>query len=127
MIHRVRTLQPIYGISHSTAPPPDVRDEDLEIVGYMLSDCPGCGHQHYFATRPWMRGKEPGPTWSFNGDTARPDFSPSVLQKGCHWNKERQVDEDYVCHFFLKQGEFDFLDDSTHALAGRKLRVAWDG
>ena len=126
MVHGIRKLKPVYGQSHSTAPPPDVRDEDLEIVGYMLGDCPGCGHMHYFSTEPWMRGVEPGPIWAFNSDVECPTFSPSIIQQGDYWNDDKQVFVPYTCHFFLKDGEFDFLGDCTHAKRGRKFRVAWE-
>ena len=53
-------------------------------------------------------------TWQFNGNVECPSFSPSLLtQYGHIKGVERR------CHAFIQAGRWEFLSDSTHALAGQ--------
>src|SRR4051812_28849064 len=65
--------------------------------------CPGCGDAHRITN-----------LWSFNGDTERPTFEPSILSEGGPPGTPR-------CHSFLREGVWQFLDDSTHELAGKSV------
>jgi len=69
--------------------------------------------------------------WSFDGDAARPTFSPSVkitdvarrdTEEGWEWG----VDADgkpipVTCHYILRAGRIEFCGDSSHELAGRTV------
>jgi hypothetical protein len=65
--------------------------------------------------------KKPNPTngahWTWNGDSDKPTFSPSLVitasapSEGIH----------EVCHSFLRDGVWEFLNDCTHELAGQKI------
>ena len=67
------------------------------IVPGWLVWCPGCDEPHALS-----------PLWSFDGNLDTPTFEPSILQ--LHGDKR--------CHSFLRGGVWEFLSDSTHALAG---------
>ena len=71
--------------------------------------CPGCESTHALNT------SKNGPRWTYNGDPARPTFSPSVLAT-CDWREGREV-----CHSFVRDGVIEFLNDCTHKLAGQKV------
>lgn len=67
--------------------------------------CPGCQDAHIV-----------GDAWTFNGDTEKPTFSPSVLVQGGGGDWPRQH-----CHSFVRDGHWQFLADSIHPLAGQTV------
>lgn len=104
-------------------------------TGYSFM-CPGCKHAHAIYTN-WD-GK---PRWTFNGDTEKPTFSPSLLIR---WDAHEppvtpENHEEYkrnpwpqqkipkVCHSFIRDGMIQFLNDCTHDLAGKIVPIpAWE-
>jgi len=70
--------------------------------------CPGCNVGHQFDTRRWQ----------FNGDVEKPTFTPSLLYNGDLGNPRRPR-----CHSFVTDGNIQFLDDCTHALAGQTVPI----
>lgn len=83
--------------------------------------CPGCastrdGYEGLHML-PITGGTNLRPTWSFNGNLELPTLSPSILTKFNWEGKE------IVCHSFLTDGVFNFLGDSTHALAGQQVPI----
>lgn len=98
--------------------------------------CPGCGFGHGVWTKQ-PNGRN-GAVWSFNGDLEKPTFSPSLLVQGT-----RRITDDeatrilagenleipkYRCHSFIRDGNIQFLNDCTHALAGQTVPIPeyWD-
>lgn len=93
--------------------------------------CPGCDMAHVVTVEPTGSG----PCWSFDGDLEAPSFNPSVLVRWEHWvppvtpdNIEewkqrpwKQTKKVSICHAFVIDGRIQFLDDSTHALAGKTV------
>lgn len=72
--------------------------------------CPGCDSHHvFFVGKP--KDAAPHPIWSWNGDLAKPTFSPSLLN----------TTGDKRCHLFLKDGNIEYLSDCTHQLAGKTI------
>jgi hypothetical protein len=65
--------------------------------------CAGCETHHAINPKGW--------TW--NGDVNRPTFLPSVLVT-CDPQPHR-------CHSFVRDGQIQYLTDSTHALAGHTV------
>lgn len=74
--------------------------------------------------------------WTWNGDSERPTFSPSVLVKGFELSaasRERIAaglppeseghyeGRDTVCHSFVQEGRIQYLSDCTHPLAGQTV------
>ena len=92
-------------------------EKDLEIA--MLSaNCPACGFEHAFrvdldGTGKWDRQNKEQKPWEFNGDYEKPTFSPSMLS-----NKHGYLEDQPRCHSFLTDGNWRFLSDSTHEMAG---------
>lgn len=97
--------------------------------GRMSFWCPGCDQAHVVVVE--------GPkAWGFNGDPARPTFSPSVLVRGGHhvpghsgdcWctfearTGQKPAFTCFVCHSFVRDGQIQFLGDCTHGLAGQTV------
>lgn len=76
--------------------------------------CPGCQEAH----RPRIVGadgtKPEGPVWEWNGrDDEHFGIEPSLLV-GVPGSGN-------VCHSFIRDGWWEFLDDCTHELAGQTV------
>ena len=91
--------------------------------------CPGCKEVHGVTTGP--------SGWTFNGNTERPTFGPSILVRGghyaddwkpgdpcwCTFNKEH-ADNPFTCtrcHSYVEDGRIRFLSDCSHELAGQTV------
>lgn len=123
-----------------------VFDPEGRFVGIRIN-CPGCGDQHVLGIRPVPEGLIESPHaikcahWLFTGDLEKPYFSPSVhVRTGhyasgnftenecwCTYNKNHPNEQEdfacYICHSFIRDGVIEFLDDCTHALAGKKVAL----
>lgn len=64
--------------------------------------CPGCEITHGFDQ-----------TWAFNQDFVNPTINPSLL---IH-------DKNKICHSYIKNGYIQYLQDCTHHLKGRCVRL----
>lgn len=97
--------------------------------------CPGCGEEHIVWT-----GRDSHPVWSYNGDPNKPTFRPSLLVTTghyvterankdlcwCTYNAEHSDDPGPACvrcHSWITDGKIQFLEDSTHALAGQTVDI----
>ena len=69
--------------------------------------CPGCNGTHCVQLKPGQ------PAWDWNGSWDKPTFSPSVLY-------EPNLPE-YRCHFFVRDGQIQFLEDCHHKLKGKTV------
>jgi Family of unknown function (DUF6527) len=78
-------------------------------LGY-VAWCPGCKTYHKIGT-----------SWHFNGDFDRPTFSPSVLVRGVV-DAEKDPTP-VVCHSFIQDGRWVFLNDCTHNLASKTVEI----
>lgn len=84
------------------------------IPGMWHFTCPGCDMDHAIYTAEYPH---PGPRWTFNGDLVHPTFAPSLLVRWTFGKKR----EPKVCHSFIRGGNIEFLNDCTHALAGKTV------
>ena len=73
--------------------------------------CEGCGYEHPFHTER----SDKGVTWEFNGSLESPTFRPSMLIN--------QHDPSSRCHYFLTNGEVQYLSDCFHSLAGKTIAL----
>jgi hypothetical protein len=94
------------------------------VAGGLLSFfCPACNDVHT------VRIGDHG--WSYNGDPYAPTFSPSIKCSYPHpegysnkrpapvgWQGKEVVD---ICHSFVEEGRIRYLDDCTHAFAGKTV------
>jgi len=109
--------------------------------GGVMFFCPGCKtHHSIWVTEP-PDGK-PRPIWGYNNNPDAPTFEPSVLVRSghyapshkphencwCTFNEERvrkgEEPTKYkcgICHSFVRNGRIQFLNDSTHELAGQTV------
>ncbi|ANZ49188.1 putative ammonia monooxygenase [Erwinia phage Machina] len=97
--------------------------------------CPGCGVRHTASV-----SSSGGPQWSWNGDVDRPTLTPSVLVRSGHYvpghdksgcwctyyadHPDEDPEDSFkcgVCHSFVTDGNIQFLNDCTHALAGKTV------
>ncbi len=53
--------------------------------------------------------------WAWNGDTDRPTLSPSI-RTSC-----TGPEINMICHSFVRDGQIEYLTDSTHEFAGHTL------
>ena len=109
--------------------------------GMLLFWCPGCDGAHGI-----KHGLGAGPRWSWNGDTDKPTFQPSILVRSYEMSAKGHADAvaryalpeaerpalpegyrfdgaDTVCHSFVADGRIQFLSDCTHALAGQTVEL----
>lgn len=75
--------------------------------------CPGCQQLHAPTFRcPDHGGPATGPTW--DGD---PHFDPFSMEPSLLVNGGRQG----ACHSFIRNGQWQFLSDCDHELAGQMV------
>lgn len=53
--------------------------------------------------------------WNWNKSTEKPTLSPSVLH--------RFLDSKTRCHYFIKDGMIQFLNDCTHHMKGKTVKL----
>lgn len=94
----------------------------------LLFWCPGCEEYHVVNV-----GEGSRPRWTFNGDFDKPTLAPSILVKSGHYVDgmaragycDKSGGEDpcdcSICHSFVRDGQIQFLNDCTHALAGKTV------
>lgn len=88
---------------------------DGSVWGYTtIAPCPGCGLYHGMRTTPSPDGQKV-PQWDFDGNLARPTFSPSI-KSTMEWGEQKEL---RVCHFYLRNGVYQFQGDCTHHLSGQ--------
>lgn len=69
--------------------------------------CPGCRERHLIPLKP-----SPVNQWSWNGDAAKPSFSPSL---------KHLIGLTKVCHVTIQGGKLTFHEDSHHRLRGETV------
>lgn len=80
--------------------------------------CPGCGGAHTINV-PGPDGERPPnmPCWEWNENPDRLTVTPSILSRGTYTTPGGT--EERVCHSFFTDGQWHYLDDCTHDLAGQ--------
>ena len=71
--------------------------------------CPGCDSLH------GVELDHPPTTWQWDGNLEAPTLSPSILTYSGGRDGSRN------CHAYVRQGRWEFLADSYHALAGQTV------
>lgn len=93
-----------------------VTDGDLRYDALMFC-CPGCkgdngGTGLHLLPISDTQGRRP--RWTWNGNLEAPTLDPSIMTK---FGKDGQ----FVCHSYLRDGVFQFLDDCTHKYKGQHV------
>jgi hypothetical protein len=107
-------------------------NDNGKILGYMIF-CPACLCGHLFYTNH----NNPKCNWTFDGNTEKPTFSPSMLVKaqnypsGNNWPTDEELLKmkageklnmiPTICHSFVRNGQIQFLSDCTHKMAGQTV------
>jgi len=91
-------------------------NNDGEIEGYLFK-CPACPDNHAFWVRPHKAPN--GASWDFDGNMDNPTFSPSLISRVTPSPESGRPQR--ICHFFLKNGVFEFLGDCTHDKRGQSI------
>ena len=90
-------------------------------VASLSAFCPACDFEHSFNVDLDQNGlhqEHDQPVWTFNGDYDLPTFRASMLAN------DGRVDEHHpICHSFLTDGRWEYLNDSTHDMAGQTVEV----
>lgn len=84
--------------------------------GTIRFSCPGCDSFHQIPV-DGSRG------WTWNGDGDKPTVSPSLLVTYNGPDAGVGDSPPAVCHSFIRDGQWQFLSDCTHALAGQTVEV----
>ena len=80
--------------------------------------CPGCDRDGHGGLHMLpVNTKDKSPSWEFDGNVNAPTLSPSIL------TKTENASGLFICHSFLRNGVFEFLNDSTHHLAGQRVPI----
>ena len=77
---------------------------------YLLLWCPGCDDAHLIT----VRRSDGSETWTWDGNTETPTVSPSILVTG-------GPDDGYRCHSFVRAGQWEYLADCSHSMAGQTV------
>ena len=87
-------------------------------IASLSAFCPGCGFEHSFNVDLVGHGRwrEGGALWEFNGDYEKPTFRPSMFH-----NRDGNIANHPLCHSWVTDGQWEFLVDSTHSLAGQTV------
>lgn len=75
-------------------------------LGVLTHWCPACGCVHILTM-----GHRERRTLDWDHNTKRPTFTPDI----------RQEKDGKVCHYFIADGQLQFLADSTHIFAGKTV------
>ena len=85
---------------------------DSRNIVLLAAHCPACGYEHSFRIDEAYWSKENSSIWEFNGDYEKPTFTPSILvNKAGHPGRP-------ICHSYVTDGQWVYLEDSTHEYAG---------
>ncbi len=90
-----------------------------------MVECLGCKIGHYIPVVGKVK-------WQFSGDTENPTFSPSLLVNSDlkavdireyvdPVDKEIKQHISHRCHSFIRNGQWQYLKDCTHELAGKTV------
>ena len=79
------------------------------IVAELGALCPACGFEHRFRVDLDNHGIWKGDHWAFDGNYDKPTFSPSMGV-----NLQKQEPRHPICHSYVIDGRWHFLDDCSH-------------
>ena len=88
--------------------------------------CPACEDVHQIG----VASSDGRLNWNWNGSLTSPTFSPSIKVEGVQWDAasgfhkrshSSRPGEATICHSHVEDGQWKFLSDCTHSLAGQSV------
>ncbi len=79
-------------------------------VEHLIYHCPGCKHNHSVPTE----------RWNWNRSVESPTLSPSVRH---FFPAIKNIPEETICHYFIKNGNIEFCGDCKHDLKGQIVEL----
>jgi hypothetical protein len=110
-VYRRKGPAPLVSQDNQTAPA--VLLPIINHPGRYVFFCPGCSANHVIDTTPSKKRAY----HTLSGTLAHPTIRASVMS-----NPYLTADKPR-CHSFITNGEIEYLDDSTHALAGKTVSL----
>ena len=89
----------------------EFKSDGKHIVAYFVY-CPACRRAHRFIVENEADHEH---VWEFNGNEGSPTFYPSLLVES---GPMQPGDDNEICHSYLRDGVWQFQDDSTHGITG---------
>ena len=95
-----------------------------ETKSYFLFWCLGCGYGHVYWCGPGFSHPQ---RWEFNGNYAKPTFTPSlrsfvrVTEEDEQGNLKDTGREKTLCHLHITDGELRYCGDNPHAMNGKTV------
>jgi hypothetical protein len=80
--------------------------------------CPGCNCGHEINVD---EVNSSGAKWTFNNNRYKPTFSPSINIRIGRPGAKTVEPAAEICHYFIKDGQIQFLNDCTHSLRGQTV------
>lgn len=94
----------------------------IKAGGRIYHWCPACKSAHSYNVDPADK-----PVWTFNGNNTTPTFTPSMLIFTPAWDaiakKYDYQNRRVLCHYFMTNGQLQFLNDCPHALKGQTVAI----
>ena len=88
---------------------------DSETVVLLGALCPACRYEHDFRVNAAYWETQGQLVWTFDGNHESPTFVGSMLANA------QGLEGRPRCHSYVKDGQWRFLEDSTHELAGKTV------
>lgn len=101
---------------------------ELATDGILMFWCPGC-NEHHGIPVDGSRG------WQWNESFEMPTITPSILVRQTLYGPDKLTFSNYkgehppsesaqgVCHSFVTDGSIQYLDDCTHKLSGKTVKL----
>ena len=89
--------------------------DDPDRIVLLGAHCPACNMEHGFRVDAEYWARDGKDVWIFDGDWERPTFQGSMLSNKRGWPGYP------TCHSFVEDGQWRFLADCTHDLAGQTV------
>ena len=87
--------------------------DNPDLIVLLAAHCPACGFEHGFRIDAEFWASVGMDVWQFDGNYACPTFVGSMLSRNPKGTR--------FCHSYVRNGQWEFLDDCTHELAGRTV------
>jgi len=92
----------------------------MQVVVLLVKDhiqykCPACGW-HDLPVKVIVKENR---SWEWNGDLEKPTITPSV--RHFHNGMPAEGIKPFCCHYYIRNGVFEFLPDCTHDKAGQTI------